>query len=272
MTAYESAHNCKYEMQSASLTLDLLTLLTDTKTLFTLSCFSDRLGISKNKMFRLLATLEQRGIVERHGSGWYRLGGGAFALARRILTSESVSSQARPIMTKLAEQLNEAVYLAIYNKGTALLQDMIDCRQAIKATSFVGSVLPGLPESQKQPAGLVSSHQKLIAGVLVDAGKLDLEITTAAAEFGDNRNSSAGALIVLAPTFRMTPEHIRSEVAPALLAGVDALSGLLGRSEDLTRSAPKPFDIAEAAVFTKRVEFILPKNHRNPGSFHQPHK
>jgi len=227
----------------------------------TLSCFSDQLGISKNKMFRLLATLEQRSFVERHNSGGYRLGGTAFALARRILASESVLSQARPIMAELAKLLDEAVYLATYDNGTALLQDMVDCRQATKATSFVGSVFPFFVETQKQ-----------VAGVLVAEGVLDPEITTVSAEFGDSGNSSAGTLVVLAPTFRMTSERIRSDVAPALLAGARRLSTLLGKPNDQVSAAPKSLDSAEHAVITKKLEFLLPNSYRDQGSFHQPHK
>lgn len=272
MTAYETAHSGKYEMQSASLTLNLLDLLTNTRALLTLSWFSDRLGISKNKMFRLLATLEQREVVERCASGGYRLGGMAFALARRILASESVLSQARPFMVELAKQLDEAVYLASYSNGTALLQDMVDCRQAIKATSFVGSDLPGLQKAEKQSAAVLPSKQKMIAGVLVAEGALDLEITTVSAEFGDSANPSAGALVVLAPTFRMTPERIRSEVAPALLAGAQRLSALLGKPTEPASAAPKPLNSREYAVSTRKLEFLLPNNHQDPGSFHQPHK
>ena len=272
MTAYETAHTSKYEMQSASLTLDLLALLTDPRALLTLSWFSNRLGISKNKMFRLLATLEQREVVERCDSGGYRLGGMAFALARRILASESILSQARPIMAELAKRLDEAVYLANYSNGTALLQDVIDCRQAIKATSFVGSVLPGIQKTEKQSAALPPSKQKLIAGVLVTEGALDLEISTVSAEFGDSENPSAGALVVLAPTFRMTPERIRSEVAPALLGGAQRLSTLLGKSNDPASAAPKSLDCAEHIVITRKLEFLLPNSYRDQGSFHQPHK
>ncbi len=272
MTAYETAHSSKYEMQSASLTLNLLDLLTDTRALLTLSWFSDRLGISKNKMFRLLATLEQREVVERCASGGYRLGGMAFALARRILASESLLSQARPVMAELAKRLDEAVYLASYSNGTALLQDMIDCRQAVKATSFVGSALPGLQKIEKQSAALPPSKQKLIAGVQVAEEALDLEITTVSAEFGDSGNSSAGALVVLAPSFRMTPERIRSDIAPALLAGARRLSALLGKPDDPARAAPKPLMSLEHVVSTRKLEFLLPNSHRDQGSSHQPHK
>lgn len=236
-------------MQSVSQVFELLNILANSKVKYTLSSLSDCLGMSKNKMFRLLVTLEQRGVVERFGSGWYRFGGTAFALARRILVSESVLDHARPIMAKLAELLNESVYLATYKNGAALLQDMVDCTHVIKTASFVGAELPYLQETGKQYLPLLQAKQKTSPGVLVDEGSLDTEITTVSAEFNDSRYSPAGALVVLAPSFRMTAERIQSDVAPALLAGVQRLSVLLGKAPEQNNVVLKPF-IEEEIIFS----------------------
>jgi DNA-binding IclR family transcriptional regulator len=268
----ELHQNRRYEMQSVSQTFELLDILAAGKAAHTLSYLSDCLGMSKNKMFRLLATLEQRGVVERFGSGWYRFGGPAFALARRILVSESVLVHARPLMVELAGRLNEAVYLATYKNGTALFQDMVDCTQIIKSASFVGADLPWLQEAGTQPAPSFQAKHLSHSGVTVVEGSLDPELTTVSAEFSDSLYLPAGALVVVAPTFRMSVERIRSDVTPALLAGVQRISLLLGSAPDQNSAVREAFIRTGNKIFPEKLEFVLPVNHQQRGGCHQPWK
>jgi DNA-binding IclR family transcriptional regulator len=270
MMAGELHRNRKYEMQSVSQTFELLTILTNSRIAHTLSYLSDCLGMSNNKMFRLLATLEQRGVVERFGSGWYRFGGMAFALARRILVTESVLNHARPIMAELAALFNESVYLATYKNGAALLQDMADCTQVIKAASFVGAELPYLQETGIHPASLFQAEHQSLPGVTVDEGSLDSELTTVSAEFGDSIHSPAGALVVAAPSFRMTAGRIRSDIAPALLAGAQRISVVLGKAPEQADVVHKPCIGSGTKIIPEKSEFVLPMNHQQTGSCHQP--
>jgi DNA-binding IclR family transcriptional regulator len=272
MMARELDNNRKYEMQGVSQAFVILDLLTNSKVVHTLSCLSDCLGMSKNKTFRMLVTLEQRGVVERFGSGWYRFGGKAFALARRILVSESVLCQARPIMAELAGLFNEAVYLATYKNGAALLENMVDCTQVIKSASFIGAEISFLHEPEKLSATFFRTKQKSFPGLVVEEGNLDAEITTVSAEFSNSVYSPAGALVVIAPTFRMTAERIQSDVAPVLLAGVQRLSVLLGKVPEQNRVVLRPFISAGNNIFPEKLEFVLPINHQQRGSCHQPGK
>ncbi len=272
MVAGEFDNNRKYEMQSVSQALEVLGLLTNSKVLHTLSHLSECLGMSKNKTFRMLVTLEERGVVERFGSGWYRFGSKAFALARRILMSESVLCHARPIMTELVGVFNESVYLATYKNGIALFEDMADCNQAIKSASFVGAEFPFLHVPVKLPASSSRTELESFPGLIVDEGILDNEITTVSVEFNDSVNSPAGALVVLAPTFRMNVERIRSDIAPALLAGSQRISVLLGKAPELTTMENKTHITAGINISAERIEFMLPTNHRQTGSSYQPWK
>lgn len=215
-----------YELQCVSQTLALFDVLSKAGEMPTLSQLSRSVGISRNKMFRLLATLEQHGIVEKSGEGWYRFGDMAFVLARRIIVSESIMDHARPIMTELAGRLGESVYLATNKEdGVALLQDMVACRQPVRTASFIGAAFP-LP-CQGGALALAKSNPVKYPGVSVDVGGLDSEVTTVSALVRDSRNSTCGALVVLAPTFRTSTERIRSEIAPALVLAAARLSGKL---------------------------------------------
>ena len=64
-----------YTVQSVEKALDILELLADELSDATLPHLAEKLGISRNKAFRLLATLESRGLVQREEhSGIYRVG------------------------------------------------------------------------------------------------------------------------------------------------------------------------------------------------------
>jgi len=100
-----------YSVQTVDKALDLLEVLAEDVTPATLPNLAERLGLSRNKVFRLIATLEGRGLVEREeGSGIYRLGVSSVALAQRFISSASIIRHAHPVMEELVRKHGEAVY------------------------------------------------------------------------------------------------------------------------------------------------------------------
>lgn len=129
-------------------------------------------------------------------------------------------------MAELAGAFGEAVYLAAIRDGEALLRDMVDCRKAITTTSFVGGSIP-LP-------GAASGTPKsgTLPGVIIDAGGMNPEITTVSALFHGSGGQAEGALVVLAPSYRISLERIHTEIAPALDAAARRFSRRLGCPAD----------------------------------------
>jgi DNA-binding IclR family transcriptional regulator len=210
-----------YEMQGVSQAFGLINILLSIRSGLTLTQLAQRMDMSKNKMFRLLSTLEQHGIVEKLRNSRYQLALTAFCTARRVLASRSPQDHARPIMDELAERFDEAVYLGGIHEGKAFLYDMAECRQAIRVSSFIGSSV-----------GISTVPMEYASGeVRVDTGGLDAEITTVSATFSDSVNPLVGALIVLAPAFRMPMERVDTEVAPHLCAAAQLISLKLGATE-----------------------------------------
>lgn len=242
-----------YSVQSVDNALDLLEVLTDESTDATLHQLADRLDLSRNKVFRILATFENRGIVVREeGSGCYRLGLSALELAQKCLKTASLIQHARPIMEFLARKHGEAVYMTVLKDDEVLFLDMVDCDRQIKATPLVGKRFPFFTnaagkviksfESRDLLPGSWTRGRKAVAnlpdisaleceldtikarGVAIDRGGLGDEIVSVAVAIRDYAGKIVGALTLLAPSFRMVAERIDQEIIPSLQESADMLS------------------------------------------------
>jgi DNA-binding IclR family transcriptional regulator len=217
-----------YELQSVTQTLDLIDMLITARGGMTLSRLSNSIGLNKNKVFRILSTLEQRGMVEKDHHCQYTLGATSFWTARRILSSKSILDHARPIMMELAAIINESVYLVTMVDGEGIFQDRIDCHQTIKTGCFLGNRFD-FPDAAVEGS---SFAQFDISGTCVFASRLNEEITTVSAALIDSNGKTTGAIVVLTPTFRMPTERIVSEITVPVSEAAKQLSGQLEGTAD----------------------------------------
>ena len=72
-----------------------------------------RIGVNASTASRLLATLEEGGLVERSADGPYRLGLKLVALSDRVLGQLDVRERARPWLTWLVEETGETATLSV---------------------------------------------------------------------------------------------------------------------------------------------------------------
>ncbi len=127
-----------------------------------------------------------------------------------VITSDKMSVQSsQSIMETLSKSINEAVYFAKYNGYETILVDYVDCCQPIKAASFVGSKL-------QFPTVARGTAVSVIGDITIDTEGLFAEITTVSRPCFNGAGVAIGALVVLAPTYRMTPERIKTEIVPPL--------------------------------------------------------
>ena len=213
MTLLSAVKTRKYDVNSVVEAFNIIDKLLDAKSGFGLTQLCHHMHITKNKAFRLLSTLEGCGIVERDQQGNYSIGTATTGIARRILAKESMLDNVRDKLEMLAKLFNEAVYFAHYSDGKAMLVDYVDCSQMIKATSFVGKTLqhPGNTNLTSNENGVTR-----IGGITVDVGGLDPDISTISVLIYNNIGVETGALVVLAPTFRMPLDRMKMEIVPAL--------------------------------------------------------
>lgn len=203
----------KYKLNNVIEAFTIIAGILDANSGIGLTQLSNFTHYSKNKTFRLLSTLEGCGIVEKDQQNNYIIGFATIGIAHRIMAKTTALDKIRPYMEGLAKAINETVYFAYYTGGEAVLADYVDCCHPVKAASFVGKAIQ-LPDSANNI--LSGNNVTMIGDVTVDTGGLNLDITTVSKPFINNKGVDVGALVVLAPTFRMPLERIKTEIVPAL--------------------------------------------------------
>lgn len=241
-----------YSIQSVEHALDLLEALCEEDDGVQISQLSNRLQMNKSSIFRLLATLELRGYVQRvEGSKKYRLGLTAYETAQKFLSRMTLLRKARPVMERLARQCDEAVYLVLRHGDEALFLDMIDSGQQVKLVTMVGRRFPLASMSagkvllafaddrdgvrrivEKNPlcAGALKKELEAIrhGGLAVDAGGVCEGAVCLAAPLFNAREEVTGALAVLGPEYRLTPQRLQGELRSGLLDAAEVVSSVLG--------------------------------------------
>ncbi len=119
-----------------------------------LSCYSEReemgvtelskkLGLHKNNVFRILATLEFRGYIEQNKkTEGYRLGPKIFELGLIFKYQMGLIKHARPIMEEIVKRHNETTYLGVLRNIYAIYIDNVETSYTVRVVSRVGSQIP----------------------------------------------------------------------------------------------------------------------------------
>jgi IclR family transcriptional regulator, acetate operon repressor len=101
------------------------------------------LGVHKSTVFRLLATLEARGLVEQHTDrGRYRLGYGVVQLAAGATKMDDLSLLSRPVCRQLAETVQETVNVAVHDGRAVISIAQVIGSPAITTVNWVGQRAP----------------------------------------------------------------------------------------------------------------------------------
>ena len=102
-----------------------------------------RLGVHKATASRLVATLAERGMVERDPiTEKYRLGFGLIRLAGAAMASMDLVRIARPMLEDLADRTRETVNLGVLSGDAVVYIDQVTGARSIVAVSWVGRRTP----------------------------------------------------------------------------------------------------------------------------------
>lgn len=251
--------NNDYSIKSAVLPFEILELLANHDTVKTnATFFAEKLGLTRNKTFRILSTLENKGLIERDElSGCFQLGLNAVELSQKILSSTSIISYAHPVMERLALKHGEAVYMTVLKGNEVVFLDMVDCEQNIKAAPLIGKrfplfnnaagkVIKALESRELVKKYYVKKHFRGSAaefdqletelkeirekGVAVDNGGLGEGIISVAVAVKDYAGKVVGAITLLGPSFRMLADRLEQEIIPSLKEGASMLSAKFGHA------------------------------------------
>ena len=252
-----------YVIQSVAHALDVLEQFFGDVDELGVTELSKRLKLHKNNVFRLLATLEARSYIEQNkATENYRLGIKCLLLGRRYIHHMGLVRQARPILADLARKCRESSFVAILRRdGVVPLEAAEPEDRSVRITPPVGLTLPlhgsaagkvhlafdpeeqlrsTLPEHLKRftdrtivdRAQLTEQLQSVVRdGYATDAGEFTEEVNSVAVPIRDYTRLVVGSLAVAGPAYRLAPERIISEIAPALLEAGGEVSRRLGYNE-----------------------------------------
>lgn len=233
-----------YSIQSVENALDVLEALSEEEGDVRISRLSQRLGMNKTSVFRLMATFENRGYVERDdGSSKYRLGLSAYEIAQKFLSRMGLLRKAKPVMEKLVRSTNETVYLTVRRGQEVLFFDMVDTIHQVKIVSLVGRRYPlteaaagriqlafgRSAEDKPTDAALAVELAEIHAGgYCSDTGSLGEGVTALAVPLLNGGGKLTGSLCLVGPEYRLTPQLIESELRPQLIEAGMVISSKLG--------------------------------------------
>lgn len=249
-----------YRINTVEKAIETIEILSDTSNdNNSIASMAEKLGLSRNKTFRILTTLTELGIAERDDTrGTYHLGITAFELARKMLRPASVINNAHPVIEELARRHQEDVYLTVMCDKDVLFLDMADCKQQIKTMPLVGMRYPffataagkamaamgvsldhvgtliGKNRHNGSPVQIDLLEQELAQirndGVAVDENLLGEGVVSVAVPFKDYAGKVLGAITLLGPSFRLLSERVEKEIIPSMLEYAELLSGRFGYS------------------------------------------
>jgi len=215
------------------------------------------LGVHKSTAFRLMSTLEVRGLVEQTAErGKYQLGVGLLRLAGATTARLDVVQEARPISKALAAATGETVNVAVLSESSAFYLDQIAGSSALQPHNWVGQHIPlhatsngkvllsGLPVERLDEVlhGLPAYTELTITkrsalrreldavreqGYAVAVDELEVGLTAVAAPIRNAHGDVIASLSVSGPTFRLGADKL-DEVVPQLLQAAEEVSHRLG--------------------------------------------
>lgn len=235
-----------YCIRSVENALFLLEALAEEDSRCSLSQLSQRLGMTKASLFRLMATFESHGYVERRNdSGEYKLGLAAFEIGQKLLSRMTLLHKARPVMGQLVRQCNETVYLVVQRDQDALFLEMSDNDQKVKVISLAGRRFPLdscaagkiiLAYDNKRNKSLINNHLELAnelercrqQGICIEHNDLGEGTSSFAVPLFSAGNKLVGCLAMIGPSFRMGEERCKKQLLPAIKTAGEMISARLG--------------------------------------------
>ncbi|MGK3647929.1 IclR family transcriptional regulator [Pseudarthrobacter enclensis] len=220
-----------------------------------------RVGMHKSSVSRILATLEQEGLVERDPeTRRFRLGLGLIAVAGPLLAEMDERRVAYPVLRRLTEQTGETSALMLWNGDEAICVEQIASPHQIKHTTPLGAryrdamsasvqvflanqpvervrellrsgiiTFPGLDD-----AGLQAYEARLqdVAwrGWAGNYGESSMDEVGVAAPAYDHRGDVTAVVLIPAPRFRVSRERLEDLGEACVAAAAQVTTRLGGRA------------------------------------------
>lgn len=238
-----------YTIQSVSHALDILESFTKAESELGVTELSKRLGLHKNNVFRLLATLEHRGYIEQNKETEnYRLGAKTLQIGSTFIDQRECRRQARPILEKLSAAVGETTVVAVLRGNKVVYMDSAETDKVVRVASRIGAMLPAhctavgkaqlaflpsaeverlYPENALDPrtdatlrsrAALMEELKKVAeGGIAWENEEADPDVRSVAVPVRDFSRNVVAAIGIVGPVSRLSDEKLARVNAGALL-------------------------------------------------------
>lgn len=252
-----------YGISAVERACDVLLAFDGENTEWTLTSLSERLGLPKSSVFRVLATLEAKEFVEKHPTaGKYRLGRQLVRIGSLSLVALKLREVARPLLQELVEAFRETVSLARFTGGQLLYVEVLESPHPLRTTAQIGDRaklhcsalgkaviahlsspdleeivrVHGLPRATPNTIVTLAELEKELVTVrkrryAVDNQENELGIRCVGAAVFDHEGKPIGGVSISAPVTRFTPDKVEC-LGEGLLKTTLTISRGLGYSGD----------------------------------------
>lgn len=264
-TATPQERESRYNIESLVRGLDVLSLFTSENPALSLTEIVRRLNLTKSSVFRVLATLETGGYLERDmTTRRYRPSLKVLQLGFTAINKLEVRQIARPYLERLAQELDETVSLSMLRGTDVIYVDRIRNRAIFGVLLDIGSRQPAhcttmgkvllahlseedlerfLQRAELRPytARTIVTRAALLAelegvrknGYAICDQELAVGLRAAGAPIRDNTGRTKAAINVSGAITTINLERLRHEIVPAVLKTAADISLALGFSSQL---------------------------------------
>lgn len=208
-----NADRVTYQIRALDRGLDILEAFAPTQPELSIGQIAERAGLPKPTVIRILSVLTERGYVERLPDvERYRLGVKTLELSSVYLQSTTVEAEARPIMTRLANETRQTANLGILDQNQVVHIEVVAPDRPVRFwasigkredayVSGLGKVLLGTLEPAALDEYLAQERPAITQHTITDGTRLRAEIEQAAANgyAVDREESNLGVYCIAAP-------------------------------------------------------------------------
>jgi IclR family KDG regulon transcriptional repressor len=246
-------------IESVAKALTILLLFKINKPNWGVTEIARELGMQKSTVYRLLATMEEFGVVRKTRDGRnYRLGMRLFELGSVVANTFDLRDIALSYLHKVSEQSGETVHLGVLNDNEAMSIEAVDGRNTLKSSILIGKRTPVYctsvgkailaflaPESQNEiieKTNFIKFTDKTIVdpktlaaeleltrkrGYAVDDMEHEVGVRCIAAPIWDSTDKVVASLSISGPSIRLTETTIPA-LAQLIMATTKEISKELG--------------------------------------------
>ena len=167
---------------------------------------SNILGLNKNNVFRLLATLEVKGLIEQDPeTGHYKLGVKTLLLEYSFIKNLTILNQAKQFVKQLRNKTNETVYLSLIHQNDVVYFYSKESKSSVLVNSRIAKRYPAI---ETAPGRAILRAKKELGDVFeYDFESLEPEVSEIATVIRDESDYPIAALSIVAPISRLNKSN-----------------------------------------------------------------